>query len=123
MSVSAEQAIPAAMEPAGGARERPRTRPRTYQAPLGATWWLRKRRTQAGAGYYAYTSPGYVVFSLICLVFAIYHSVTWLGISGLILNVPIGERSVPPRVVTGANYALWVVATIVVGALLIWLAP
>jgi fumarate reductase subunit C len=75
--------------------------------------------TGTNAGYYPYTSPAFVVFSLICFVFAVYHSVTWLAISGLILRVPMGERDLPPGLVTGANYVLWVVATIVIGGLLI----
>ena len=56
-----------------------------------------------------------------CLVFSLYHSFTWLGISGLILRIPMGERDVPARLVTAANYALWGVASVVIGAALIWM--
>jgi fumarate reductase subunit C len=55
------------------------------------------------------------------LAFAVFHTVTWLNLSGVILRVKMGQKDVAPRTVTGANYAQWVVATIVVGALLIWL--
>ncbi|MGH2350642.1 MAG: hypothetical protein ACRDJN_03390 [Chloroflexota bacterium] len=72
-----------------------------------------------GGGYYAYTSPLYVAFSVVCLAFALLHSITWLGISGVILRVPVGERDLPPRLVTGANFALWAATTVVIGALLI----
>ena len=66
-------------------------------------------------------NPLYVAFSAVCFVFALLHSITWLGISGLILRVPLGERDLPPRVVTGANFALWGVATVVIGGALIFL--
>jgi fumarate reductase subunit C len=66
-------------------------------------------------------TPLYVAFSVVCLVFALLHSVTWLGISGLILRVPLGERDLAPRLVTAANFGLWAVVTLVVGALLILL--
>jgi fumarate reductase subunit C len=81
-------------------------------------------RVRAGAGAGAESplgSPAYVVFSVICLIFALYHSWTWLGISGLILRIPLGERDLPPRLVTAANYALWGVASVVIGAALILL--
>jgi fumarate reductase subunit C len=77
---------------------------------------------QNGSGYQPLSgSPLYVAFSAVCLVFALLHSITWLGISGLILRVPLGERDLPPRAVTGANFALWGVATVVVGGALIFL--
>src|SRR5437870_8009003 len=84
----------------------------TYRAPLSNTWWLRNRRytrfmireftvvpitlwllsllvalprARAGADYAPQKSLAYVLFSLVCLVFSLYHSFTWLGISGLIL--------------------------------------
>ncbi len=118
-----------------------------YRPALPATWWLRNRRYMlfvlreltavpitlwlisllaeiarlrgGQAGYYAYVSPRYVIFSLLCLAFALLHSITWLTISGLILRVPLGERDLDPRIVTAANFALWIVATIVIGALLV----
>jgi fumarate reductase subunit C len=74
-----------------------------------------------GGGYYAYTSPRYVLFSVVCLAFALLHSVTWLNLSGVILRVTLGQKDVPPRTVTAANYAQWALATVIVGALLIWL--
>ena len=74
-----------------------------------------------GAAPRLLSTPVYVAFSVVCLAFALLHSVTWLGISGLILRVPLGERDLAPRVVTAANFALWAVVTLVVGALLILL--
>jgi fumarate reductase subunit C len=75
--------------------------------------------TQEGSGYYAYTSPAYIVFSIVCLAFALLHSITWLNLSGVILRVKLGERDVAPRAVTAANYTQWALATLLIGALLI----
>jgi fumarate reductase subunit C len=75
--------------------------------------------TREGSGYYAYTSPLYVLFSVVCLAFALLHSITWLNLSGVILRVKMGEKDVAPRAVTAANYAQWALATLVIGALLI----
>src|SRR6476659_10016270 len=80
---------------------------RLYRAPLSNTWWLRNRRytrfmvreftavpitlwllsflygisrTPASAGSGGatwFTSPAYIAFSVVCLVFAVYHSITW----------------------------------------------
>jgi fumarate reductase subunit C len=77
--------------------------------------------TEEGSGYYAYMSPAYVLFSVVCLAFALLHSITWLNLSGVILRVQVGERSVAPRAVTAANYVQWALATLVIGALLIML--
>ena len=125
----------------------PRSSLRTYRAPVSNTWWLHNRRytlfmireltavpislwllsllygiARAGSGRAGWlTSPAYVAFSVVCLVFAVYHSVSWLGISGLILRVPLGERDLSPRLVTAANFALWVVASVVIGAALVFL--
>lgn len=77
--------------------------------------------SRTGAGYYAYASPRYALFSVVALAFALLHSITWLSFSGLILRVPLGERDLDPRLVTGANFVLWIGASVVIGALLILL--
>lgn len=121
---------------------------KTYRPRLPATWWLRNRRylffmvrdftvvpitlwlvsllvqlwrLREGEGAVAFASPAYVAFSLVCLAFALLHSVTWLNLSGVILRVKLGQKVVPPGMVTGVNFAQWVLATLVIGALLIWL--
>ncbi len=126
-----------------------KTAPATYRPSLSSTWWLRNRRyflfmlrdftpvpitlwlvwllveiarLRAGpAAFQPSRSPWFVAFSLVCLAFALLHSFTWLKLSGVILRVPLGERTLAPRLVTAANFVIWGGATIVIGALLIWL--
>jgi fumarate reductase subunit C len=130
----------------------PRTRPffLAYRPTLPRTWWMRNRRytffglreltaipvglwllsllyelSRVGAGPNGYApsvSPLYVAFSVVCFIAAVLHSITWLNLSGVILRIKMGEKDVPPRTVTLANYAQWAVVTVVVAVLLIYLS-
>jgi succinate dehydrogenase subunit C len=119
----------------------------TYKPSTGAGWWLRKRhyflymvreftalplavwllwflveiqRAQRGpSGYYPHSSTGFVIFSVICLLFALYHSVTFLSLAGDILHFKVLDKPVPSRLVVLAMFGMWVVASIVIGAVLI----
>ena len=133
-----------------GTEARPRPFFLAYRPTLPRTWWLRNRRYgffglreltaipvalwllaylyelwrvgRGAQGYYPSTSPLYIVFSVICFAGAVLHSITWLNLSGVILRIKMGEKSVPPRTVTLANYGQWVVVTIVIAALLVYLS-
>jgi fumarate reductase subunit C len=87
--------------------------------------WLLVEIKRAGDGPARYTphgSAGFVVFSVIVLLFALYHSVTFLSLSGLIIRVKILDRPVPSRLITLAMFALWAVASVVIGFVLIYFA-
>jgi fumarate reductase subunit C len=127
--------------------EPPQATTRAYSPRPGATWWLRNRRyvfymvreftsipiaiwvmlfvveiSRLGAGktgYQPFGGPVWIVFSLICLVFALWHSVTFLGLAGRIIRVPLGDRYVPPQFIVGAMFGLLFVATVLIGAFLV----
>lgn len=63
-------------------------------------------------------SPGWVLFHLVALAFALYHSITWFNLTGVVQVVRVGEHQVPPRLVAGANYVAWAVVSLVI---LLWL--
>jgi fumarate reductase subunit C len=120
---------------------------RVYRPAMGTGWWTRKRhyflymvreftalplalwllwflveiqRAGAGAkGYAPHSSLGFVVFSVICLLFALYHSITFLSLAGVIIHLKILDRPVPPRAIVLLMFGLWLVASIVIGAVLI----
>jgi fumarate reductase subunit C len=71
-------------------------------------------------GYHAHLSPAFVVFSVVCLAFALWHSYTFLSFSGLIMRIPIGDRFVPGQVVRMGAYGLFAAVTVLISALLIW---
>jgi fumarate reductase subunit C len=59
-------------------------------------------------------SPALVVFQLLALAFASYHSVTWFNLTPKALPLQVGERFVPAWVIAGAHYAGWAVVSLAV---------
>jgi succinate dehydrogenase subunit C len=121
---------------------------RAYPNQLPTDWWRRNRRyflylireftavpiaiwmiwflveiASARGGAAGYQPPGgvaFVAFSAACLVFALWHSFTFLRLSGLIVRIPLGQRTVPAPVIVVGSFALLLVASVVVGGLLVW---
>ena len=77
-------------------------------------------RAKAGAGYAAFGGPVWIAFSLVCLVFALWHSATFLGFAGLIMRIPIGSRMVPPALIRMGAYGGFAVLSAVILFLAIW---
>jgi fumarate reductase subunit C len=88
---------------------------------LWLLWFLVEiKRAGAGpAGYYPHSSTGFVIFSVICLFFALYHSVTFLSLAGVIIHLKVLDRPVPSRVIVLTMFGLWALASIVIAAVLI----
>ena len=122
---------------------------RPYQQPLGGGWWLSRpsyflyvvreltvvfmvawlvwflyqvATLKAGA-YEAPTSDdlGFIAFSVVCLVFTLWHAVTFLNLSGLILRVPIGDRFLPAVAIKGLAFGGLLLVTMVGGAIMVYL--
>jgi fumarate reductase subunit C len=120
---------------------------RTFKPAMGVGWWLRKshyfwymvreftalplalwllwflveiKRAGDGAGAYApHSSNAFVVFSFVCLLFALYHSFTFLSLAGVILHFKVLDKPVPSRLVVASQFGIWFVASIVIGSVLI----
>jgi succinate dehydrogenase subunit C len=125
----------------------PRTATKTYRPAMAAGWWTRKRNyflymvreftalplalwllwllyeiQRAGRGpshFYAPSSMPFIVFSVICLLFALYHSFTFLRLAGVILHVKVLDKPVPSGLIVASQFGAWLVASIVIGAVLI----
>ncbi len=79
------------------------------------------QRAQNGPkGYYPHSSTGFVVFSVIVLLFALYHSVTFLSLAGVILHFKVLDRPVPSRLIVLSMFGLWVVASAVIAFVLVY---
>ena len=122
---------------------------RTYRRPQGNTWWLRrpsyflylvreftvipmsawliwflyqvyqlKQRNYEGP---TTEDVAFIAFSVICLFFALWHAITFLSLSGMILRVPVGDRFIPAAAIKGLALGGLVAATLIGGALLIFL--
>ena len=79
---------------------------------------------QAGQGAAAYAavleklrSPGWIAFHVVALAFALYHSVTWFNLTGVVQVVRLGERQVPPQLVAATSFVLWGIVSL---AILLW---
>jgi succinate dehydrogenase subunit C len=62
----------------------------------------------------ALSSPLGVALQLLCLVFAIYHSVTWFALTPKAMPLMIKDEPVPGIAIVGAHYVAWAVVSIVV---------
>src|SRR6266550_9349601 len=122
--------------------------PREYRWRMPANWWTHSRRyflyvvreftalplalwllwllveiKRAGDGparYSPHGSTAFVVFSVIVLLFALYHSVTFLGLTGVIIRVKLFDRPLPSGLISLAMFVLWALASVVIGFVLIW---
>lgn len=125
------------------------TEVRTYKPAMEAGWWTRKRhyfwyivreftslplalwllwflvevqRASSGPNhYYPHGSIGFVIFSVVCLGFALYHSVTFLSLAGVIISIKVLDKPVPSRIIVLSQFGLWALASLVIGGALIWL--
>jgi fumarate reductase subunit C len=120
---------------------------RTYRPAMSAGWWTRKghyfwymvreftalplalwllwllyeiqRAGRGASGYYPPSSTPFVIFSVICLLFALYHSFTFLKLAGVILHFKVLGRPVPSGLIVASQFGAWLVASLVIGAVLI----
>lgn len=78
-------------------------------------------RAKAGAGGYApFGGPGWIVFSAICLAFALWHSYTFLGLAGEIMRIPLGQRTVPAGLVRMGAFGGLAVISAAILVLFVW---
>jgi fumarate reductase subunit C len=60
----------------------------------------------------ALSSPPGVIFQLVCLAFATYHSVTWFALTPKAMPLMIKGEPVPGIAIVGAHYVAWAVVSI-----------
>ena len=60
------------------------------------------------------SSPGWILFHLVALLFALYHSITWFQSSAVVLPLRIGERVIPRPIVTALHVVAWAIVSIIV---------
>jgi fumarate reductase subunit C len=91
---------------------------------LWLLWFLVEiQRASAGpATYQPHSSLGFVIFSVICLGFALYHSITFLSLAGVIIHFKLFDKPVSSRLIVLSQFAMWALASIVIGAVLIGFA-
>lgn len=64
-------------------------------------------------------SPGWVLFSLVTLVFVLYHVWTWFNLMGTVIYLRAGKLVLTGKPVAGAMFLAWAGITLVIGAILL----
>jgi fumarate reductase subunit C len=68
----------------------------------------------AYAGYQAMLdSPALIILSVVALLFALLHTITWFLLAGRVLVIPVGEKTVPKRMIVAGHFLMWIVISIV----------
>lgn len=62
----------------------------------------------------ALASPLGVLFQLLCLVFATFHSITWFAVTPKAMPLMVKGEAVPPRIIVAAHYAFWAALSLLV---------
>jgi fumarate reductase subunit C len=62
----------------------------------------------------AFSSPPGVVFQLLCLVFATYHSVTWFALTPKAMPLMVKGEAVSGKLIVGAHYLAWAAVSAIV---------
>lgn len=71
--------------------------------------------TAAWSGFLgALQSPASILFHLLALAFALYHTTTWFNLTPKAMPLQVGEARVPGRVIIGAHYVGWAVLSMLV---------
>jgi fumarate reductase subunit C len=65
-------------------------------------------------------NPVVVALQVLALLMVCFHSVTTFNAAPQIMVVWRGDERVDPRLISGANYALWGIASVLVVALALW---
>ena len=64
-------------------------------------------------------SPGVIAFNVVALVFALYHTVTWFMLTGVVQVVRLGDHQVPPALIVAGAFAGWVVVSLIIFYLIV----
>ena len=63
----------------------------------------------------ALKSPLAIVFHVVALAFALFHTITWFNLTPKAFVVRIGEKSLRPAAIIAPNYVAWIVISLIIG--------
>ena len=64
-------------------------------------------------------TPTVLTLNIVSLFFIVYHAITWFNLAPKAMVLRMADTRVPGFVIAGSNYLAWVMATAVVGWLLL----
>jgi fumarate reductase subunit C len=62
-------------------------------------------------------NPLVIAFNVISFFFVVFHSITWFNLSARAMSIRVGGKKVPGFMISGPNFAAW----LVISAVLAWL--
>ena len=82
-----------------------------------------RRLLEGQAAYEAFLaslrSPLAILFHMVALAFALFHTITWFHLTPKAVAVRIGEERVKPALIIAPNYVAWAVVSAVVAWILL----
>ncbi|HJY83081.1 MAG TPA: fumarate reductase subunit C [Candidatus Binatia bacterium] len=60
------------------------------------------------------SSFGWILFQILALIAALYHSVTWFNLTPKVMVVHRGEEKISPVLIAGPHYAAWLAISVVI---------
>ncbi len=76
------------------------------------------RLAQGAAAWSAFldnvSSPAGVALQLVCLAFAVFHSITWFALTPKAMVLTLRGAPVPGKAIVGAHYGAWAAVSVVV---------
>jgi fumarate reductase subunit C len=60
------------------------------------------------------STPLGILFQLVCLAFATYHSVTWFAVTPKAMPLVLKGEPVAAKTIVGAHYGVWMVVSLIV---------
>jgi len=60
------------------------------------------------------SSPGWILFHIATLLFALLHSVTWFQSTAVVMPLKLGEHEMPRKLVFALNIGAWVAVSAVI---------
>jgi fumarate reductase subunit C len=77
------------------------------------------RLRQGPAAYQSFLealkSPLAIVFHVVALAFALFHTITWFNLTPKALVIRVGEKRLPPTAIIAPNYLAWIVISLIIG--------
>jgi len=73
------------------------------------------RGPEAYAGFQKWLkNPFVIALNVVSFFFVVFHSITWFSLSARAMVVRIGGKRVPGALISGSNYAAWLVVSAVI---------
>jgi fumarate reductase subunit C len=65
-------------------------------------------------------SPGWIAFSFVAFLFLLYHAWTAFTATGTLVYLRVGKAPTPAGAINGLMLVAWLIASIVLGAIMLW---